>query len=83
MKTEDVYENFYMDENLFDLSGYPLHSKFFDRVNKKVIGKIKDELKGKIISEFAGLKSKMYSLISVDNEEVTRAKRVNKKLRHK
>ena len=63
MKTEDVYENFYMDENLFDLSGYPLHSKFFDTVNKKVIGKIKDELKGKIISEFAGLKSKMYSLM--------------------
>ena len=26
---------------------------------KKVIGKIKDEFKGKIISEFAGLKSKM------------------------
>ena len=41
---------------------------------------MKDEFKGKIISEFAGLKSKMYSLISVDNEEVTRAKGVNKKL---
>ena len=39
--------------------------------------------KKKIISEFAVLKPKMYSLISVDNEEVTRAKGVNKKLRHK
>ena len=37
----------------------------------------------KIISEFAGLKSKMYSLISVDNEEVTKAKGVNKKIRQK
>ena len=44
---------------------------------------MKDEFKGKIISEFVGLKSKMYSLVSVDNEEVTRAKGVKKKLRYK
>ena len=40
---------------------------------------MKNEFKGKIVSEFVGLKSKMYSLISVNNEEVTRAKGVNKK----
>ena len=68
---------------MFDFSDYPLHSKFFDPVNKKVIGKMKDVFKGKIISEFAGLKSKMYSLISVNNEEVTKAKGVNKEIRHK
>ena len=48
---------------------------------------MKDEFKGKIISEFAGLKSKMYSLIAVDSEEVKKAKGVNKnvvkKIRHK
>ena len=75
IKTEDVYEDFYLDKDLFDLSDYPLHSKFFDPVNQKVIGEMKDEFKGNIISEFAGLKSKLYSLISVDNEEVTKAKR--------
>ena len=79
IKTEDVYENFYQDKNLFDFSDYPLNSTFFDPVNKKVIGKMKDELKGKIISEFAGLKSKMYSLTDADNEEDTKAKGVNKK----
>ena len=44
---------------------------------------MKDEFKGKIISDFFGLTSKMYSLISVDNEEVIRAEGLNKKLRHK
>ena len=82
-KTKYVYEDFYLDKELSDFSDYPLNSKFFKPVNKKVIGKMKDEFKGKIISEFAGLKSKMYSLISVDNEEVAKAKRVNKKIRQR
>ena len=47
IKTENVYEDFYQYKNLFDFSDYPLDSKFFDPANKKVIGKIKDEFKGK------------------------------------
>ena len=78
IKTEDVYEDFYEDKNLFDFSNYSLNLQFFDPTNKKVIGKVKDEFKGKIISEFVGLKSKMYSLIAVDAEEVKKAKGVNK-----
>ena len=39
---------------------------------------MKDDVRGKIISEFAGLKSKMYSLVTLDNEEIKIAKRVNK-----
>ena len=34
IKTEDTYEDFYEDKNLFDFSDYPLNSKFFDPVNK-------------------------------------------------
>ena len=41
---------------------------------------MKDEFKRKIISKFVGLKSKMCSLIDVDNEENKKAKGVNKKL---
>ena len=78
IKTEYVYKTFYEDKNLFDFSDYPLNSKFFDPVNKKVIGKMKDEFKGKIICEFIGLKSKMYSLIAVNNEEVKKSKEVKK-----
>ena len=40
---------------------------------------MEDEFKGKIINGFVGLKSKMYSLISVDDEEVTK----DKKIKHK
>ena len=83
IKTEDVYEDFYEGKNLFDFSDYPLKSKFFDLVNKKVIGKMKDGFKEKINSEFVGLKSKMYALIDVNDEEVTKAKGVNKKIIHK
>ena len=83
IKTEDVYEDFYRDKNLFDFSDYPLDSKFFDPANKKVIGKMKDEFQGKIVNGLIGLKSKMYSSISVDNEEVTKTKGVNKIIRHK
>ena len=53
IKTEDVYEDFDPD--------YALNSKFFDPVNKQVVGKMKDEFKGRIISQFVGLKSKVYS----------------------
>ena len=67
---------------MFDFSDYPLNSELFDAINKKVIGKMKDEFKGKKINEFVGLKSKIYSLISIDDEEVTQAKGVNQKLRH-
>ena len=80
IKTKDIYEDFYLDKDLFvNFIDYPLNSTFFNPVNKKVIDKMKDEFEGKIISEFAGLKSNMYSLISVDNEEVAKAKGVDKK----
>ena len=79
IKEKDVYEKTFQDKRLFDFSEYPINSKFYDRTNKKVLGKMKDEFKGQIISEFVGLKSEMYSLISVDDKEVSKAKGVNKK----
>ena len=83
IKVEDVYGKSYSGKHLFDFSEYPVNSKFYDPTNKKVLGKMKDEFKGEIIREFSGLKSKMYSLISGNDEEVTKAKGVNKKIRHK
>ena len=82
IKKADVYEDFYPDIDLFDFGEYSSNSKFFDSINKKVIGKTKDEFKGNIIREFFGLKSKMYSLISVGDKEVAKAKGANTKIRH-
>ena len=74
IKTGDVYEDFYENKSLFDFSDYPKDSNFFDLLNKKVIGKLKDEVQGKIISEFVGLKSKLYSLVTVGNRKVKKQK---------
>ena len=62
IKSKNVYEKFYKWKDLFDFSNYSKDSKFFNETNKKVIGKMKDELSGVIITEFVGLKSKMYSI---------------------
>ena len=77
IKSEDVYEEFFKHKHLFDVSNYPKDSKFFDETNKKVIGKMKDESEGKIIDEFVGLKSKMYSMKNIDGKESNTAKGVN------
>ena len=48
---------------------------------------MKDKVRGKIISGFVALKSKMYSLVMVDSEGIKKAKDVNenvvKNIKHK
>ena len=56
IKSEDVFEDFYKDKHLFDLSNYPKDSKFFDPVNEKVIGIMKDVHKGKPVRKSVGIK---------------------------
>ena len=77
IKTEDVYEDFSSDKEMFDFSNYSTKSKYYDNSNKIVIGKMKDETGGVAIEEFLGLKPKMYSIL-VDNNELKKAKGVNK-----
>ena len=67
---------------MFDFSGYPEGSIYFDDSNKKVLGKMKDEFNGLSIDEFVGLKSKIYSLVACNDLEFNKAKGVNLKLKH-
>ena len=62
IKSKNVYEEFFKWSDLFDFSNYSRDSNFFNEANKKVIVKMKDEFGGIIVSEFVGLKSKMYSI---------------------
>ena len=68
IEAEDVYQDFWKDKHKFDNSDYPESSPYFDKTNKKVIGKFKDEAAGVPISEFVGLRSKMYSYMK-DNQK--------------
>ena len=52
------------------------NQKMFTK-NKKVVGKMKDKSEGKIVDEFVGLKSKMYSMKYIDDKKSNTAKRVN------
>ena len=64
----DAYKDFWTDKDMFDNSDYPENSPYYCNTNKKIIGKFKDEACGIPITEFVGLKSKMYSSIK-DNEK--------------
>ena len=43
-----------------DFSDYPLEHPKYEKTNKKVLGKFKDEMNGEVITHFIGLKPKAY-----------------------
>ena len=81
IKTEAFYEDIADDvEARFDTSGY---SKTDFRplpisLNKKVIGLMKDELGGKIMTEFVVLRPKLYSYRELDGSEDKKCKGIKK-----
>ena len=71
--TKDVYEDMLKIQEYLDTSDYPKENPLYSDKNKKVIGKFKDELKGKIMTEITFVKSKAYSYL-VDGKEVKKLK---------
>ena len=80
IEADDVYQDFWNDKDKFDNSDYPESSPYFNKTNKKVIGKFKDEAAGVPICEFVGLRSKMYSYIKDDNKGGKTAKGIKKNI---
>ena len=64
IKTDDIYNDIAEDvETRFDTSSYKL-DKPLPKGKKKVIGLMKDELGGKIMTKFVGLRAKAYSYLT-------------------
>ena len=79
IKTNDFYEDIAGDvENRFDTSNYEVNRPLPTGKNKKIIGLMKDELGGKIITEFVILRPKMYSFLTDDGKEDKKAKGTKK-----
>ena len=78
IKTSDFYKDIANDvENRFDTSNYEVNRYQWEK-NEKVIGLMKDELSGKIITEFATLRPKTYSYLTDDGKEDNKAKGMKK-----
>src|SRR5678815_3512251 len=80
IKTDDFYADIAPDiRSRFDTSDYLKDhlSGIETGINKKVIGKFKDEAGGKQIEEFVGLRSKLYSyqMSGVDHKKCKGVKR--------
>ena len=79
IKTKDFYEDVANGvEKRFDTSNYEVNRPLPTRKNKKVIGLVKDELGGKIMTEFAALRPKTYAYLMDDDSEVKKAKGTKK-----
>ena len=79
IKTNDFYNNIANDvENRFDTSNYEVNRPLPTGKNKKIIGLMKDELGGKIITEFVTLRPKTYSFLTDDGKEDKKAKGTKK-----
>ena len=79
IKTNDFYEYIASDvENRFDTSKYEVNRPLPAGKNKKVIGLMKNELGGKIITEFVTLRPKTYSFLTDDGKEDKKAKGTKK-----
>ena len=75
IKTEDFYKDTANDvEKRFDTSNYEVNRPLPIGKNKKVIGLMKDELGGKIFTEFVTLRPKTYSYLTDDCKEDKKAK---------
>ena len=79
IKTNDFYKDIVNDvEKRFDTSNYKVNRPLPIGKNKKVIGLMKDELGGKIITEFVTLRPKTYSYLTDDGKEYKKAKGTKK-----
>lgn len=73
IKTDCFYKDMLENLSNYDTSDYSENNQFnIPRRNKKIPGLFKDEMKGEIITDFVGLRSKMYCVRSkgIENKKI-------------
>ena len=83
MKTVDVYQDMGKHSHLYDTSDYPEDHPLHSTVNKKVLGKMKDECAGRPITEYVSLCPKMFSILEAGSKNIKKMKGVKKKVAKK
>ena len=79
IKAYDIYKDIAKDiETRFDTSNYELDRPLPKAKNKKIIGLMKNELGGKIMTTLVGLRAKTYSYLIDDGSEDKKAKATKK-----
>ncbi|XP_071638682.1 uncharacterized protein [Temnothorax longispinosus] len=77
VECEDVYKNMKRDIAKFDTSDYAINNAYgIPLANKKIPGLMKDENNGAIMTEFVGLRAKMYALRVDGKKDCKKAKGV-------
>lgn len=69
--TNDLYKDLEKVKHHIDFSDYPSDHFLYDNTNKKVLGKMKDQTMSEPMTEFVGLRPKMYSFTYGPNKKRT------------
>ena len=76
INSDDIYKDMAESKDDYDFSDYPKDHQLYDESNKKVIGKMKNECARVSISEYIGLRPKLYSVLRSDEQLIKKAKGV-------
>lgn len=83
IEANDFYEDMRTNISRFDTSDYPWPNQYnIELKNKKVPGLFKDELNGRIIAEFVGLRAKCYAVRTLDDAKLDEKMKKSKGVKH-
>jgi hypothetical protein len=68
VRKQDIFQIIKENKDLFDLSNYPKEHELYDKTNNKALGKFKNESPSQI-KEFIGLRAKLYTFISEEDDK--------------